>query len=99
MKPLPILLILIMFFGLFVLISSLEDDKEIYDTVVTESVEVTYQNGDIDTIEVDRNTMCDYILDEGDFKVNKEPISNKTIYYSSSIIKSGVRDYKIINND
>ena len=91
-----IFIILTVFIGTFFIEACNVSPTEVYDDVVTETLQVTYQNGDIDTLTVERNPMCPYSLKEGDLKARKESINEKTIAYSTFLIKCGVRDYKVL---
>lgn len=71
---------------------------ETYDEYTTESLEIIYQNGDIDTIDVKRNTMWPYSLEEGDLRVCDFPIKENTFYVKGNLVKCGVRDYRVLEN-
>lgn len=71
---------------------------EMSDTILTETVEVTYQNSDIDTFEVLRNEDIPYRLIQGDLEACKD-IMKKGHSYRNYVVCSGVRSYKVLESN
>jgi len=76
----------------------LTDENVKYDTIITEDIEVTYFDSSIDTLSVERNEIFGYSLIGGDLRTSVDYIDDNKKWWTDYLIKSGVRDYKVIDN-
>lgn len=75
------------------------EERIVHEDYVMDELQVEYQNGDIDTIEVKRNSMVPYSFQDGNLKVFAMPYEENTIYIGGyDVVKCGVRDYHILNS-
>lgn len=92
--------VIITFVGFLSLIGliyiTITEEVVVYDTIIKEKLEVTYFDSSIDTLVVERNEILGYTLENGDLSTSVDYVSDNKHWYSTYLIKCGVRDYKII---
>jgi len=68
-----------------------------YSDLTEVSMEITYTDSSVDTIVVEHNMVWPIELKLGDLKVTRYSVNKNTLTVPMYTVKSGVRDYKILN--
>ena len=89
----------IIFASVIGIVSCNKTEPKVYDNILTERVEVKYQDSGVDTLLIQRNEAYPYKLNKGDLISCKETFEKKPGYATGYVVCCGVRSFMVLGKE